>query len=111
MLGQAERKWPAYAGFPPDSLFAALRAALRRPDPVANVQVLRCICGDPQCSWATVRVESGPDEVVWRDVEGSGADVASRESAYAALGPYRFSRQAYESALAEPTHAVSPPSR
>jgi hypothetical protein len=68
--------------------------------PVGDVQVLRCICGDDACSWAHVEVEMSEDVVVWRRVRGSRSEAA----AYAALGPYRFSRGEYELALARARH-------
>jgi hypothetical protein len=100
ILKRAERAPSGYAGLPPEGLLSALR----RPERAADVQVLRCICGDDACSWARVDVENGPDEVVWRNVRASRADA----SVYASVGPYRFSAKAYERALAEPTHSDAP---
>jgi hypothetical protein len=98
ILAGAERPPRGYAGFPPKELLGRLS----RAGTATDVQVLRCICGDDACSWARVEVNIGPDEVVWQNVRGSqaGAD------AYNAVGPFRFSREGYERALAEPMRRV-----
>jgi hypothetical protein len=83
-----------YAGLPSQELFRALR----RPERTADVQVLRCGCGDDLCAWARVEVETGSDEVVWHNVRASRGEPAN----YSTVGPFRFSREAYERALAEP---------
>jgi hypothetical protein len=100
ILKRAEREPIGYAGLSPH----ALVRTLRQPEGVATLLVLGCICGCDGCSWVRVRVETGPDEVVWHAVGTSGADA----SVYAAVGPYRFSRAEYERALAAPRRAEAP---
>ena len=90
ILNEAEARDGGYAGLPPQLLLAWLRAWERYSD----VKVLRCICGDDHCSYATVRVEMGSDEVVWHGIDTSGS------GSPAGLGPFRFSREAYDRALA-----------
>lgn len=68
---------------------------LSRPELSGEVQVLRCICGDYGCSWARVEVKNNHDEAVWQNFRGSGRDA----DAYAALGPFRFPRELYASAV------------
>lgn len=96
ILERVEGKPTGYAGLAPEFLFAALDPAAER----AQVQVLRCICGDDLRSWARVAVKTRPDRVVWHDFRASRGEPA----AYAALGPFQFSHEQYERALAEPTH-------
>jgi hypothetical protein len=92
ILERVEGKPTGYAGLAPESLFAALDPAAER----AQVQVLRCVCGDDLCSWARVAVKTGPEQVVWHNLRASRGEPAS----YTALGPFRFSREQYERALA-----------
>jgi hypothetical protein len=74
---------------------ARLFDSLSRPELSGEVQVLRCICGDYGCSWARVEVKNNHDEAVWQNFRGSGRDA----DAYAALGPFRFPRELYASAV------------
>jgi hypothetical protein len=85
----------SYAGMRPDELLPRLKDV----GPAGDVQILRCGCGDDLCSWARVEVETSEDVVVWRRFRASRAEPA----AYAALGPYRFTRREYELALAKAT--------
>jgi hypothetical protein len=96
ILARAEGNPSGYAGLSPRQLRAALE-----PAPVADVQVLRCVCGDDLCSWARVSVETRPDEVVWHDIRGSRGEAGS----YRGLGPYRFSRAEYERTLPKPAQS------
>jgi hypothetical protein len=84
-----------YAGLAPEDL----SRVLNRVESEGKAQILRCTCGDNLCSSAHVTVEIQPDEVVWHSLWGSHRASAD---AHAALGPWRFSRAAYETALAEP---------
>jgi hypothetical protein len=90
ILARAEGNPSGYAGLSPRQLRAALE-----PASVADVRVLRCVCGDDLCSWARVSVEIEPGALVWHDILGSRAKADS----YRGLGPYRFLRTGYERAL------------
>jgi hypothetical protein len=95
LLARAEAGRVRYAGLAPEDLARVLTDV----ESGRKAQVLRCTCGDDLCSYAQVTVELGADEVVWHGVHASHREHAD---AHATLGPWRFSRTAYERALAEP---------
>ena len=59
--------------------------------------LLGCVCGDTGCWPLTAKVTVGPDTVVW-----AGFRTGHRPWNLAALGPFTFSRRAYDAALAAP---------
>ena len=84
-----------YAGLTPENLVHVLT----RIESEGKAQLLRCTCGDTHCSSAHVTVEIHADELVWHSLWDSHRQHAD---AHAELGPWRFSRPAYETALAKP---------
>ena len=66
-----------------------------------KTQVLGCDCGEPGCWPLVCSIDAGPSEVEWRDFEQphrSGTEGGVVWS-YDLLGPFRFARGQYESAL------------
>lgn len=94
----------AYAGLPFDGE-PLVRHFLGQSDEVyeqdGKVAVLGCECGEPGCRPLLARIETDEGSVVWSDFEqpdrvGGGILKAWR---YDNLGPFRFDRAEYESAL------------
>jgi hypothetical protein len=63
--------------------------------------LLGCVCGDTGCWPLTAHVQIGRDRVVWERFR-----TGHRAWDLAALGPFTFSRHAYDAALASPTTEI-----
>lgn len=63
--------------------------------------LLGCLCGDTGCWPLTAKITVGGDTVVWESFR-----TGHRAWDLAALGPFTFSRRAYDAALALPTSEV-----
>ena len=84
----ADRRWQDwYSGARPQVWFGDGDSCL-----------LGCTCGDTGCWPLTARVTVGADTVVWERFR-----TGHRSWDLAALGPFRFPRTAYDTALASPT--------
>jgi len=79
-----------YAGLMPADLFAELQS---RTFPVKKV-LLGCCCGDYKCSQVCVEMDLQDETVIWRNFTSSNPSVVLN-----ALGPFRFSREAFEEAV------------
>ena len=64
--------------------------------------LLGCVCGDTGCWPLTAKITIGDDTVLWE-----GFRTRHRAWDLAALGPFTFSRHAYDAALTSPTSEVS----
>jgi hypothetical protein len=74
-----------------------LGSGARRP-PGDRVSLYVCPeCGDVGCGAVTLKVEFAVEEVIWSDFgyENNFEESIDRAS-YSSMGPFRFSRQAYE---------------
>lgn len=86
-----------YAGLAPAKLLEPLHTSLESAEGTDHrVQVLRCVCGDMRCSWATLEVACSGTEVTWANIHASRAEPET----YASIGPFRFARAQYGEALA-----------
>lgn len=68
-----------------------------------KTQVLECECGEPGCWPLVCIIAPGPAEVVWSDFEQPHRSAQKQGGvvwSYDGLGPFRFIRSEYESALA-----------
>ena len=91
-----------YEGLRADGLLAPGRHLLGAPVPYLQgtgdderVTLLACECGEPGCWPLVARVRLTGDVVEWSDFEQPHRPNWS----YAALGPFRFARAQYETAL------------
>jgi hypothetical protein len=96
--------------------YASLRdiqASLRSWTPTEeerDIRVLGCGCGDPDCSSVLARLVADAETVVWSTFWASSPPSDRPEGRdYPAIGPFRFDRRAYETALAHPRRATAAP--
>lgn len=85
---------------------AAFTATARRPDvwedpkdpwfDGGRVAIGACGCSSPGCDALLVKIDMFDDVVVWHDFRRHNRPAVL----YPGLGPFRFDRRAYESALA-----------
>lgn len=110
--GRGAEVGSAYAGLPPDLVFASRSRFLDAPAPAEDQYdgayedpgdgerrrafVLRCTCGDQRCGFALAKIRVEDERVVWSELQGSRLG----RGAYAELGPFHFDRARYETALA-----------
>jgi hypothetical protein len=103
-----------YAGLSPDVALSPGTPFLDDPTASANdhdrvyerpgddvrrrAYIMRCICGDPGCSYVLAKIRVGPDRVTWSDLVGSHAE----PQVYSEVGPFEFDRAAYERSLRLP---------
>ena len=93
----------AYAGLvPPEMFLERWRKTFALGEP-ARLHLLGCGCGDDWCSHALAELSFSDDEVTLSDFWGS-----HRRGAYESLGPFRFDRDRFEQALANPVRAERP---
>ena len=90
----------------------AIESALRKWAPSGEeheIPLLGCTCGDPDCSQVRVRMAANAETVVWTGFWGSSPPGPGRGGRdYPEIGPFRFARHDYESALARPQRAMGP---
>jgi hypothetical protein len=90
-----------------------IEASLRGWTPTEEerpIRVLGCGCGDPDCSSVLARLAADADTVVWSTFWASSPPSHRPEGRdYPEIGPFRFDRRAYETALAQPRRATAPP--
>jgi hypothetical protein len=98
-----------YAGLrSPEAFLKHWRGALATAG-ADRMKILGGLCGDPDCSWATARVEVTRDTVVWSQFRSSHSPQGKPGPRWHdEIGPYQFDGAQYINALANPLHADTP---
>lgn len=65
-------------------------------DEASRRRLFGCCCGDPDCSWVTVEMETEDGAVVWRNVKSSRP---GWDDELASLGPFAFDHAQFAAAL------------
>jgi hypothetical protein len=95
----------SYAGLPAEVALPPSRLFLGEPDEVLQdgerTQILGCTCGAWGCWPLLTRISVSPDRVVWSDFANPhrGPDSRASHWRYESVGPFEFSRAAYEAEL------------
>jgi hypothetical protein len=75
-----------------------------------RIRLVGCVCGDPDCSSVRARMVADAETVVWSSFWASSPPSDRPEGReYPEIGPFRFDRHAYETALANPQRATAAP--
>lgn len=101
VMTQLDRSPIGYVGFAPEDLLSRLRAV--ESGAAVRTMLLRCSCGNPECTSVSADITVAADHVEWTNVSSTW-----RKAEGKSVASLTFDRPAYEAALADPEHGSQP---